>query len=85
MTPRVFAKYLRKTSQRNSAKTRRVSPQVVAEFRGLRNLAEKKMVCANLCEISRSFLRESSRLRIFVSGVNAIFFFSGADLYKLSK
>ena len=29
------------------------------------------MVCANLREISRSFLRESSRLRIFVRGVNA--------------
>ena len=31
----------------------------------------KKMVCANLREISRSFLRESSSLRIFVLGVNA--------------
>ena len=29
------------------------------------------MPCANLREISRSFLRESSRLRIFVRGVNA--------------
>ena len=29
------------------------------------------MFCANLREISRSFLRESSRLRIFVLGVNA--------------
>ena len=29
------------------------------------------MICANLREISRSFLRESSRLRIFVRGVNA--------------
>ena len=28
------------------------------------------MVCANLREISRSFLRESSRLRFFVRGVN---------------
>ena len=39
------------------------------------------MVCANLREILRSFLRESSRLRIFVRGVNAkkeLFF--GADL-----
>ena len=47
-----------------------------------RNLAEKKKVCANLREISRSFLRESSRLRIFVRGVNAKKeFFSWADLY----
>ena len=29
------------------------------------------MVCANLREISRSLLRESSRLRIFVREVNA--------------
>ena len=60
-------------------------------FRGVaaRNLAEKlreslavkKMVCANLREISRSFLRESSRLRIFVRGVNAKKeLFSWADL-----
>ena len=43
-------------------------------FRGVsaRNFAEeKKMVCVNLREISRSFLRESLRLRIFVLGVNA--------------
>ena len=32
---------------------------------------EEKMVCASLREISRGFLRESSRLRIFVRGVNA--------------
>ena len=40
------------------------------------------MVGANLREISRSFLRESSRLRIFVRGVNAKKeLFSWADLY----
>ena len=40
------------------------------------------MVCANLREISRCFLRESSRLRIFVRGVNAKKeLFSWADLY----
>ena len=40
------------------------------------------MVCANLREITRSFLRESSRLRIFVRGVNAkTKLFSRADLY----
>ena len=40
------------------------------------------MVCANLREISRSFLCESSRLRIFVRGVNAKKeLFSWADLY----
>ena len=40
------------------------------------------MVCANLREISRSFLRESSRLRIFVRGVKAKKeLFSWADLY----
>ena len=40
------------------------------------------MVCANLREISRSFLRESSRLRIFVRGVNAKKeLFSWADLF----
>ena len=43
------------------------------------------MVCANLREISRSFLRESSRLRIFVRGVNAEKeLFSWADLYIYS-
>ena len=30
----------------------------------------EKMVCATLCEISRSFLRASSCLRIFVRGLN---------------
>ena len=40
------------------------------------------MVWANLREISRGFLRESSRLRIFVRGMNAKKeFFSWADLY----
>ena len=40
------------------------------------------MFCANLREISRSFLRERSRLRIFVRGVNAKKeLFSWADLY----
>ena len=40
------------------------------------------MVCAKLREISRSFLRESSRLRIFIRGVNAKKeIFSWADLY----
>ena len=40
------------------------------------------MVCANLRETSRSFFRESSRLRIFVRGVNAKKeLFSWADLY----
>ena len=51
-------------------------------FRGVaaRNIAEKKMVCANFCEISRSFLRESSLLRIFIRGVNAKKeFFTWAD------
>ena len=39
------------------------------------------MVCVNLLEISRSFLRESSHLRIFVRGVNAKKeLFSWADL-----
>ena len=42
-----------------------------------------KVVCSNLREISRSFLRESSRLRIFVRGVNAKKeLFSWADLNK---
>ena len=39
------------------------------------------MVCANFCEISRSFLRESSRLRIFVrEGEHEKRAFSWADL-----
>ena len=38
-----------------------MSPRVFAEC----------LVCANLREISRNFLPESSRLRIFVRGVNA--------------
>ena len=54
---------------------RGVSPRVFAE--------KKKMVCTNLREISRSFLRESSRLRIFVRGVNAKKeLFAWADLYQ---
>ena len=44
------------------------------------------MVCSNLREISRSFLRDSSRLRIFVRGVNAKKeLFSWADLSVLRK
>ena len=40
------------------------------------------MICANLREISRSFLLESSRLRIFVRGVYAKEeLFSWANLY----
>ena len=47
-----------------------------------RNFAEKKMLCVNLREISWSFLRKSSRLRIFVQGMNAKKeLFSWADLY----
>ena len=42
------------------------------------------MVCANLREISRSFLHETSRLRIFVRGVNATKeLFSWAHLYTM--
>ena len=61
---------LRESSRSFSVSFRGVSP---------RNLAEKtKMVFANLREISRGFLRESSR---FVRGVNAKKeFFSWADL-----
>ena len=71
-----FAEKLRESSRSVSASFRGVSP---------RNLAEKKMVCSNLCEISRSFLRESSRLRIFVRAVNAKKeLFSWADLYIIS-
>ena len=58
--------YLRKISWRNSANVCRVSLGVFTEF-----LRGEKMLCANLCKISRSFLSESSRLRIFVRGVNA--------------
>ena len=40
------------------------------------------MVCASLRELSRSFLRESSRLKTFVREVNAKKeLFSCADLY----
>ena len=48
---------------------------------------KKKLVCPSLREISRRFLRESSRLRIFVCGVNAKkkSFFSWADLYVNNK
>ena len=51
----------------------RSSRSFSAAFRGVssRNLAEKKIVCTSLREISRRFLRESSRLRIFVRGLNA--------------
>ena len=60
---------------------RGVSERKFAEF--LREISRRKrMVCANFREISRSFLRESSRLRIFVRGVNAKKeLFSSADLY----
>ena len=61
--------YLREISRRNSMKVCGVSPRVFAEF--LRKISRnEKIVCANLRELSRSFLRESSRLRIFVRGVN---------------
>ena len=52
-----------------------------------KNLVEKKMVCANLHEISRSFLCESSHLRIFVSGVytKKKELFSWADLFILCQ
>ena len=72
LSARNLAEKLRESSRGFSASFRGVSPQ---------NLAEKKMVCANLREISRSFLRESSRLRIFVRGVNSKKeLFSWADL-----
>ena len=48
--------------------------EMTPSFRGEtpRNPAEeKKIVCAGLPEISRSFLRESLRLRFFVRRVNA--------------
>ena len=65
-----FAQYVRESLRRN-----------FAVF-----LAEKKMVCANLLEISQSFLRENSRLRIFVRGVNAVKeLFSWSDLYVNNK
>ena len=68
---------------------RGVSVRKFAEFLGdfsrscsAKSRGEKKMVCASLREISRSFLRESLRLRIFVRGVNAKKeLFSWADLY----
>ena len=51
-------------------KFRGETPRVFAEF--LREISRsEKMVCANLREISRSFLRESLRLRIFVRVLNA--------------
>ena len=55
--------------------------EMTPSFRGTSR--RKNMVCASLREISRSFLRESSRLRTFVRGVNAKkrVFFSWADLY----
>ena len=64
-------------SRRNSAQVRGASPRNFAE-----NKKKKKKVCMNLREISRSFLRESSRLRIFVRGMNAKKeLFSWAKLY----
>ena len=59
----------------------KVRESFFAEF--LREISRrKKMVCTNLREISRSFLRESSGLRNFVRGVNAKKeLFSWADLY----
>ena len=62
VSARKFAEKLHESLQGFSASFRGVSSQ---------NLAEKNMVCASSREISRSFLRESSRLRIFVRGVNA--------------
>ena len=62
VSARKFAEELRDSSRNFSECFRGVSP---------RNLAKKKMVYARLREISRSFLRESSSLRIFVRGVNA--------------
>ena len=68
--PRKFMEFLREFSRSVSAKSR----------------GEKTMVCTNLREISRSLLREISRLRIFVCGVNAKKeLFSWADLYRLQK
>ena len=70
MTSWVFAEYLCKISRRHSAKGRGVSPLVFAK--DLHDISRrKKLVCTNLREILRGFLRESSRLRIFVHGVNA--------------
>ena len=42
---------------------------------------EKQIDCANLCEISRSFLRESSYLRFCSRSEREKRFFSWADLY----
>ena len=53
-------------------------------FRGVspRNIAEKQNGLRELSKISRCFLRESLRLRIFVRRVNTKKeFFSWADLY----
>ena len=60
------------------------TPRKYVEF--LRDISwRKKKVCANLRKISQSFLRRSSRLRIFVRGVNAKKeLFSRADLYVAS-
>ena len=63
---------------RNFAEKLRESPQVFAEF--LRDMSRRKK--KGLRELARSFLRESSRLRIFVRGINAKKeLFSWADLY----
>ena len=74
----------RGVSARNFAeKVRRVSPRIFAEcLREISRREKKKKICANLREISRSFLREGSRFRIFVRGENAKKeHFSWADLY----
>ena len=66
MTPRDF----REVSAQHFAEKLRESSLSFGEF--LREISRStKMVCANSREISRSLLRESSRLRIFVRGVNA--------------
>ena len=71
------------------AKFRGENPRKFAKFlrEFSRSFSEKiKMICTNLREISRSFLRESSLLRIFVRGMNAKKeLFSWADLYILLK
>ena len=75
VSARNFVEKLRESSRCFSASFRGVSPH---------NLAEKKVVCANLREILQSFLRKSSRLRIFVCGVNTKKeLLSWADLYMV--
>ena len=74
MTPSFRGKSARKFAEKFAEFLGEISRSFSTSFRGvsLRNLAEKKkMVCASLREIPRSFLRESSRLRNFVRRVNA--------------